>query len=222
MYALGIANQGSYGCLTASDSLAVLSSTRSYGEGINAGDIDLTANHGTAVSIVDPQTPENTNSRSSAAIGSYGGANALTAFVFAVTRDFSHQAWIPSWRIQPSALNGDNIAGNNAGSITTGSITSMVSESNFTAVKRFRRSRNGSFWRYGNEIHHHQKTGGGAFSMISPHFDNDIAWADSRMWRNGMTQNEIWEINTIGTPVAPPIPVLSLSVTQSIKRSNVY
>jgi len=97
-------------------------------------------------------------------------------------------------------MDGDNIAGNNASSSATGSITSMVSESTFTAVKRFRRSRNGSFWRYGNEIHHHQKTGGGAFSQICPHFDNDIAWISSSAWRNGMSQNEVWEINTIGTP----------------------
>ena len=199
MYSLGVANQGNYGCLTTAGSLAVLSSARIYGEGVNVGDIDVTANHDT-VTIAGALTPEKTTSRSANPAGSYGSLNVMTAFVFSVTRDFSHQAWIPSWRIQPSALNGEAVAGNNASSSNLGSITSMLSESNFTYIKIFRRSRNGFFWRYGNEIHHHAKTGGGAFSQICPHFDNDIAWVHSDMYRNGIAQNSVWEINLFGLP----------------------
>jgi hypothetical protein len=57
-----------------------------------------------------------------------------------------------------------------------------------------RTTKPGVFPTYGNQIAHYQKTGGGAYSIKAPNFDNDIAWTDLSAWRNGMAQSDVWSM----------------------------
>ena len=61
--------------------------------------------------------------------------------------------------------------------------------------------RGGAFYTYGNTIHHHQQTGGGAYSMRAPKFFNDIAWQDSFSWRDG--QDSTRGMDLLFPPPAP-------------------
>jgi hypothetical protein len=112
--------------------------------------------------------------------------------------DFSHASWLPSrWYYGTNLAGSDTVCVAWWPSSTSLRSVSLVFQDSIEAAapqRLNRRSRNGGFFRYGNEIHHHQKTGGGAFSQICPHFDNDITWVDTWRWRLGHAQADIWPI----------------------------
>jgi hypothetical protein len=132
--------------------------------------------------------------------------------------DFSHVGLIFGRRYAPTALANESVDCGGAGIATNVDFCLSVNESSFTQGRiGGRKSRYGYFFRFGNEIHHHQKTGGGAFSQICPHFDNDITWVDPSAWRNGSSQNQAWEINLFGNIGSP-----SLNIGQAAQRAGTW
>lgn len=143
-------------------------------------------------------TPEKENSRSPTKDGTYCTTESGTsvALIQGEIGLFSHASYISNPLKPPIAqASGDSVSngssGNGAGTIAS---NICVSEGNRVADRRCRTSRKGLFFRYGNELHQHQKTGSGAFSMLAPHFDNDVAWIDNFAWRNGMAQSDVWNM----------------------------
>lgn len=214
-------------CLISDDaSSARLLSVRFFGEtvGTTAGQVIINYDTGGTPSVLNSATPEKTNSRSPATSASYGsgfGLSTAGVWIRWSTADFSHNAWIPSPRYQPIAFNNETVAAGGAGISSSTDLCLGVSENGFPALRSIRRrtTRAGYFNRFGNELHQHQKTGSGAFSMLAPHFDNDIAWIDPSAWRNGMSQNEVWEMNLFG--VFPPIS-RNQETFQAVNRASFF
>ncbi len=147
-------------------------------------------------------TPEKFNSRSPASSNVYTNTTSTAnPLIQAGIPSFSHQSWIPSRKITETDVNiGYSVGLNSSASAVALSYCIMADESNglsYRSIKR-RTTRPGYFNRYGNEIHHHVKTGGSAFNQICPHFDNDVTWVDPSAWRNGMTQSDVWSIQSYG------------------------
>lgn len=200
------------------------SSFLNFGEATSAIKIQAVLEHNTG-SGGTTASQEKFNSRSPAASGdnysAFQGGSGVTFVIFAIA-DFSHFGWRASPRYYPVVFGTAIEGGANNGIFTTSASTSSTacfSEDNRASCNRLRRrsTKPGYFQRFGSEIHHHQKTGGGAFSQICPHFDNDITWIDPSAWRNGMTQNEVWEMNLFG----PQAPFSKNSlVSQAVSRAS--
>lgn len=184
------------------------------------GEDVLTGLHGIAINWIgtttSTSTAEKLNSRSPAPASTYladsGPGNGRITLSFP---SFSHSSW-RSHPLRPLlASDGeghhvDPAIGFPGGSTAT-KIALFAELRQPATLYRSRRSRNGCFFMLGNDIGHHQKTGGGAFSMRAPHFDNDIMWVDKSVWANGMTQAEVWSMQLFGSvasPAPPGLPVL--------------
>lgn len=88
--------------------------------------------------------------------------------------------------------------------------------------QRARRSRSSGFCNFGCNIELHKKTGGGAFEIITPQFDNNIVWVDPFAWRNGSAQSEAWSMQLFGTPAVPDPIGKTVSASQAVKRASTY
>jgi hypothetical protein len=204
----------SVGFTSASSGMAILSSVFFFGEATAA-----TASSGVSLGAFGggaDATPAKSNSRLPSASSTYktsaSAANPVL-IVFSLA-NFSRSAWRPSRR--PLVMNGDGM-GVALGSLTDNFIFVDESDKPTTRRRTIRSTRNGGFLMPDMVIHNHQKTGGGAFQIHAPHFDNDITWIDPSAWRNGSTQNEAWEINLFGNVGSP-----SLNIGQAVKRAAVW
>lgn len=153
------------------------------------------------------QTAEKLNSRTANPVATYAtgvtsfGTNFLTFGIAC----FSHHGWIPNPRYNYQYVNGDSVifypevaTGNDNENLT-------VSESERYATRRSnRRSREPGFHHFlsVDGVHHHEKTGTGAFVINAPHFDNDVIWVEPSAWRNGSSQSDNWSINLFGNSIA--------------------
>jgi hypothetical protein len=177
------------------------SSARWYGETVATTNNQIFVQYQitTSSGMNNSVTPEKANSRSPASSGSYGSNSTnLSAngyLVYWAQPDFSHNAWISGPRYP--IISGDAEGSSTQISGATPSLTAAFTEDNGVSPRSIRKrtTKPGYFPRLGNELHQHQKTGGGAFSMLAPHFDNDITFTDSSAWRQGMSQSDFWNIN---------------------------
>ncbi len=144
-------------------------------------------------------TMEKTNTRSPAVSNGYSITPDTTGkkvLLYMGTRHFAQAAYRPNPRypiMRPYAifvLNPEVLGWSyDSGTSTNVATGAMFEETGHTpAARKFNRriaNRGGAFYTYGNTVHHHQQTGGGAYSMRAPKFFNDIAWQDSFAWRDG-------------------------------------
>lgn len=181
-----------------------------YGEGVAATQQTFSLRTGTG-SPSTSITPEKTNSRSPASVATYfetgSGSNILLIMECAI---FNHQSLPFSGRYFPRMINGEMLKYFGT-AVAPGDANGSFLESDKVQSRSIRRrtSRSGYHPCFGNEIHHHAKTGGGAFSQICPHFDNDIYWTDPSAWRNGMCQSDVWNIQLFGTVFARSFGVVN-------------
>lgn len=189
---------------------------RYYGETVatTAGFLGI-YNGSTSASVSPSATPEKLNSRQPAKGNSYGDLTHAMSISGAILvqgglSQCSHSSWISQPRYFSNMIEGLGVALVDSGGTTPTATTSMTAfeDTPMFPVKRTRRTtRPGYFPRLGNELHQHQKTGGGAFSLLAPHFDNDITWVDSSAWCNGMNQSDVWNIQLFGTAAPPNVRV---------------
>jgi hypothetical protein len=206
-----------------------LTSVRQFGESITPG---LTASNnsyikfswsGAGASIstdTSTVTGEKTNSRS-VMDGTYGnkmtfsGGTGGNYAIHGALNAVSHSAIIFSGLYGPLSPGQDGSilqATATDNGTSTPSINISCSEVVSTPCNRLsRKSRKGLFVRFGNESHVHKKTGGGAFELIAPHFDNDITWVDPSAWRNGSAQANNWSMQLFGEQVPETVGVKSVN-----------
>ncbi len=149
-------------------------------------------------------TSENLNSRSAATAGRSNNSTGIgNNLVLMAMADFTHHGWITSRPNIPMMRADDTLVGSAISSPSSiGTLDHVFSENTAEVGRRVSRrcSKTGFFCTYGNQIAHYQKTGGGAYSIKAPNFDNDITWVDSSAWRNGMSQGDVWNIQLFGIP----------------------
>ena len=165
-----------------------------------------------------PYTPEKTNSRSPAPPGDLtydDQASATTdstgALIVAGHCYYSYNRFIFQQRYVPVVINGTSspsfgtrVYNNTSASTATFTIIWDVGD-RIKSARRCRRSRSAIFNLFGNFITRHAKTGGGAFSTITPHFDHDVTWIDRVASANAWapsSQSSVWSIQQFGEPAA--------------------
>jgi len=167
-----------------------LGSARFFGELATATSARHVVNNGTNFTVnVTPKTPEKVNTRSGAAIQSYGnsqdGGATYVSLVALAIAEFSHFSLIFPRRYSPSAHTTNEAVVTAMNDTSSSSLSCLWIESNEAITKRFNRrcTKRGHWPIMGNNIGHHQKTGGGAYSMRVPHFDNDMILTDPSAWK---------------------------------------
>lgn len=194
----GPTSSGNLAVLVPTSGNVKLISFRSYGENTTTAKVEVPLNHPfpngfVTTTLTSTFTPEETNTRSAANVETYGltaSNGTFASLVFFAGPFFTHYGFVFSGRYQP--VIGPNTAGGgltndncfNLAGLTT--VNACVLEADIYPSRRLaRKSRKGYFPRLGNELHQHQVTGGGAFSQLCPHFDNDIVYTDINAWRLG-------------------------------------
>lgn len=211
-YATNNPNNGAHVQSTSISEVALIAM---YGHG--AAEAANTTNGGVAVDwLTNPagsSTAQSFNTRSGAPGSTFLADSAPSASaagrIFLSVVGFSHT----SWRAHPLrpllVSDGD---GHHVdpfpGYIGSGTKGGTFAEPRQPCLTRSsRKSRTGVLFILGNNVGHHQKTGGGAFSMRAPHFDNDIFWVDKSAWANGMAQSQVWSMQLFGDAAPAPASI---------------
>lgn len=173
-------------------------------------------------------TSEKLNSRSSSPTANdchYNFNTSVTAWAYILSVSFSHSSYFPSFRPCPVDLRRGNVA------LIDNNVTSTTFDSNIVQLYGTyiaprlvgkRTTKAGYSIRYGGDIGLHKKTGGGAFEMICPHFDNDITWVDPSAWRNGSAQSDAWSMQLYGAPAVPDPIGKEFVFQQAVQRAATW
>jgi len=189
-----------------------------FGEGLNTGHTRSSIYTGTeSSSAFSPETLEKSNTRGMAQTNDYFAGTILStalSLVIISHRNFNCAAYRGSFRYPINREGGLDGAGEAfiLGRIKSApalefSVCVFFQEVPDRGGRRIQRKsrRNGVFNMYGNSsIRHHQKTGGGAYSMRAPQFVNDIAWQDNFCWKLGHEQGG--DLNLFPPPEPPEAP----------------
>lgn len=187
-------------------------SVRSFGEGVATANVGVEIEAPTAITPGATSSTELFNSRCPAIGSNVTGATGGNKLIEISVVEWSYQSWVSNYRNRI-------IAGNNAGDneslncfAGTGAVPMnfdwVLAEEESPSPRPVRRqSRKGYCFIMGNTINNHQKTGGGAFQMHAPHFNNDCLWIDPTAWRNGMNQSDVWNIQLFGIAATPNVRV---------------
>jgi len=170
----------------AAGGMAIGVAARYYGENsgtdVNGFDFGNTATNASGSSSYEKLNSRSANSASTISTGATAG----NRVILCKFQSFSHQSYIPNWRLNLRAINSEllllyifAVAG------SAPSLSLAWRESDKPAHRKVSRrtTKPGYFPHLGNQIAHYQKTGGGAYSIKAPNFDNDIVWVDADAWR---------------------------------------
>lgn len=170
-------------------------------------------------------SPELLNSRSASFPFSafINNAGPSTTILLISGSSFSHNSWRSSPRTRLITHESEVFGHTQSGAGLVGNLDIIISVVGKAGASRLsRRSRGGYFHLLGNTIAHYQKTGGGAFSIKAPNFDNDILFQDKSAWRPPISQSEAWNINLFGVADGTiTVAVDGVSATGSVGTATV-
>lgn len=168
-----------------------VSAMRFYGENDVASALGSIFFQRVPTGASDPN-PEKSNTRSATASSLYrynfGFGSTFATIIASRPNSCSHQShvWNPRYPFIAEGSADCWGSGHKAG-VAIQNWSLCWREGDLTPARNLsRRTTKPGYWpMFGNNIGHHSKTGGGAFTMKMPHFDNDITWQDSSVWRLG-------------------------------------